>query len=793
MSRRLSFASLLLVATAVSANAQTFRATLSGDREVPGPGDGAGRGFAAATLDGSTLHYYLLVQGIAVPTAAHIHTGQAGQSGAVVVDFAPTFSALAGGAFAAAGAVTLDVATAQSIAANPMAYYFNVHNGSFQGGALRGQLAGDGASTRTFAAALLGSREVPAAGDPDGLGFAAATFDGTNVYYYVWVKNIAAPTAAHIHRGSAGQSGTVAVDFAPTFAGGSFAFGAVAAPEATSGEISSNPSGFYFNVHNGSFSGGALRGQLGSPETVLHFPVVSKVSGQAGSQFRTDVRIANPSDQQALVFAEFYAANTSGLAAPSVVVPLAITPGAQGVYDEFVGTVFSTSGNGAVRLIATEPIGAVARIFNDQRNNPAIGGTFGQFSPGLDSGRALTQGALLLLANRPAADAAGYRTNLGYFNASGKPVSVTFAARNNDGSLLGSNTLTLQPRANRIDAVFNIVSSVPSTQRTIASFFVTYSASDPIFVFASSVDNKTNDGINIIPVPFTVPAAPSQNNPPNGTILTPTTDQTIRAGQSVSFSGSATDPEGDAVTVLWNFGDSQSSTALAPGSHTYAAPGVFTVTFTATDSHGLADPTPDVRAITVNANAAPNGAITLPAGPVTISAGQSVSFAGTATDPDGDSTTVVWDFGDGVTSTAAGPSHTYVTPGTYTVTFTVIDSFGLADPTPDTRGVTVNAAVTLTQVQAQIFTPFCSGCHPPNGGLNLGAGSAWSSTVNVNSSEQSSLKRIKPGDPDNSYLYRKVNGGPSITGSRMPQGGPFLSAAQIQLLRDWILAGAPNN
>jgi hypothetical protein len=42
-------------------------------------------------------------------------------------------------------------------------------------------------------------------------------------------------------------------------------------------------------------------------------------------------------------------------------------------------------------------------------------------------------------------------------------------------------------------------------------------------------------------------------------------------------------------------------------------------------------------------------------------------------------------------------------------------------------------------------------------------------------------------------MYLKVTGDPSIVGSQMPLGGPPLSAALINLLRDWIERGAPND
>ena len=89
------------------------------------------------------------------------------------------------------------------------------------------------------------------------------------------------------------------------------------------------------------------------------------------------------------------------------------------------------------------------------------------------------------------------------------------------------------------------------------------------------------------------------NAPPDATISVPNANVSIQAGQSVSFTGTTSDPNGDTVTVLWSFGDGATSTLLVPGAHTFAAAGTYTVTLTATDSHGLADPTPATRTITV--------------------------------------------------------------------------------------------------------------------------------------------------------------------------------------------------
>lgn len=199
------------------------------------------------------------------------------------------------------------------------------------------------------------------------------------------------------------------------------------------------------------------------------------------------------------------------------------------------------------------------------------------------------------------------------------------------------------------------------------------------------------------------------NNPPTASITAPAGDVTIQAGQSVSFTGTATDPDGDAVTVLWSFGDGATSPALAPGSHTYPNAGTFTVRLTATDAKGLVDPNPPTRTITVQGvttNQPPTGTITAPTGNVSVVAGQSVSFAGTASDPNGDPVTVLWDFGDGGTSTLLSPgNHVYTTAGTFTARLTATDSQGAMDPNPPTRIITVTAATVNQPPDGTITAP----------------------------------------------------------------------------------------
>lgn len=58
------------------------------------------------------------------------------------------------------------------------------------------------------------------------------------------------------------------------------------------------------------------------------------------------------------------------------------------------------------------------------------------------------------------------------------------------------------------------------------------------------------------------------------------------AGTAVNFAGAASDPQGEALTYSWNFGDNTTGTGVSP-SHTYTAPGTYTISLTVTDTSDL--------------------------------------------------------------------------------------------------------------------------------------------------------------------------------------------------------------
>ena len=102
---------------------------------------------------------------------------------------------------------------------------------------------------------------------------------------------------------------------------------------------------------------------------------------------------------------------------------------------------------------------------------------------------------------------------------------------------------------------------------------------------------------------------------------------------------------------------------------------------------------------------------------------------------------------------------------------------------------------TLASIQDNVFTVTCAvpGCHGGGGaqqGLRLDPGFSAGNLINVHSPQDPNLIRVVPGDPDASFLIQKLQGADGLLGERMPDGGPYLTTATINVIRQWIQDGA---
>ncbi len=209
------------------------------------------------------------------------------------------------------------------------------------------------------------------------------------------------------------------------------------------------------------------------------------------------------------------------------------------------------------------------------------------------------------------------------------------------------------------------------------------------------------------------------NQAPDGAIAAPANNATFNVGSAVAFSGTGSDPDNNTpFTYQWNFGGAATNSTLQNPTVTLNNTGTFSVTFTVTDSLGRADPSPATIVISVtdpNANRPPNGTIDTPANNVSVNVGDAVAFSGSGSDPDNNTPlTYLWTFGGAAAdSSLQSPEVTFSNPGIYTVSFTVTDSLGLSDPTPDTRTVSVGTGGTACSDQDNdMFSPDGGVCGP---------------------------------------------------------------------------------
>lgn len=138
------------------------------------------------------------------------------------------------------------------------------------------------------------------------------------------------------------------------------------------------------------------------------------------------------------------------------------------------------------------------------------------------------------------------------------------------------------------------------------------------------------------------------------------------------------------ITHTWNFGDGSSPSNLYSPSHTYAGPGTYTIVHTivkrGTTSGTVACTNSMTKLVSITAPAPCNlvayfGWVASPTNPL------SINFTNYST-PFSANDSVSWTFGDGTTSTAVNPTHTYAAPGNYNACIRVVQNYNAAGSAP---------------------------------------------------------------------------------------------------------------
>lgn len=205
---------------------------------------------------------------------------------------------------------------------------------------------------------------------------------------------------------------------------------------------------------------------------------------------------------------------------------------------------------------------------------------------------------------------------------------------------------------------------------------------------------------------------------------TPNPAEISGGSATVAFTSTVT-PGTSPYSYLWGFGDGGTS-VLGNTTHPYTAAGTYHGYLNVSDAGG--GYSNDSFAVLVY----PQLTATATANVTGTDANLPVAFTGTPGGGSGTYPTESWWFGDGGTGSGTSPSHTYTTPGTYTVYFNVTDSLGFVNSTHFTvkvnsaLGGTASASTTTPQAGSSVsFTATATnGTSPYNYSWNFGDGSS---------------------------------------------------------------------
>ncbi|MGV8039265.1 MAG: hypothetical protein AB2L07_04055 [Thermoanaerobaculaceae bacterium] len=227
----------------------------------------------------------------------------------------------------------------------------------------------------------------------------------------------------------------------------------------------------------------------------IFLPAAAHVAGAAGTNWRSDVEIHNPGSTQARFTIALLKKDQDNGSPPGAAFTL---DGGKAVrYGDVLAAPalgFAFSGSGTLRVTPSAgEVMATMRTYNDQAT-----GTFGQFIPGQLQASAITAGqqARLIMLAQSVSTTTGFRTNLGVVNVVGSTMVVTIDLYRGDGTLLGTQTVSLRAFEHKqIDRIFTLV----TTGEVSDGYAVlrTTSQNGAFVAYASVIDNRSGDPIYI--------------------------------------------------------------------------------------------------------------------------------------------------------------------------------------------------------------------------------------------------------------------------------------------------------
>jgi len=219
-----------------------------------------------------------------------------------------------------------------------------------------------------------------------------------------------------------------------------------------------------------------------------HLPAAAHLQGAGGSTWRTDLVVANPTNEPVSYTAAYFVPEHSE---PVAAVQRSLPAGGLERLDDVVlSELEQPSANGWIRVLAQEPVLTAQRTYSQS----ADGSTQGQLLPALEP--PTEQRPELTFVAVEEND--GFRTNLGLLNASRLPNRATLELFGDNGVSLGTSEALLDPyqqvQLNRV------VQTVAGDGTTVngGCLVVSFDHAGGT-AYLSKVDNSSNDPLTVLP------------------------------------------------------------------------------------------------------------------------------------------------------------------------------------------------------------------------------------------------------------------------------------------------------
>lgn len=233
----------------------------------------------------------------------------------------------------------------------------------------------------------------------------------------------------------------------------------------------------------------------------LVVPVIGHAQGSNNSLFLSDVRLLNGGSSAMKYLLTYTPSATNGLTTGKQIT-LDVKAGETKALNDIAKTAFGlgAAGDSAVgvldiRSATNTPLNPLTTFASSRTYNSTSTGTFGQFIPAIPFTSFVGQGSKLSLQQVAQSDQ--YRTNVGFVEGAGEPVTAAVRIYNTNGAKVGETTVSLQPFEHK--QINNFLAPIVGTLQDGRIEVEATSSTGKISAYASVVDNNTNDPLLVSP------------------------------------------------------------------------------------------------------------------------------------------------------------------------------------------------------------------------------------------------------------------------------------------------------